>query len=334
MGGKGVLTANLLGHAAMMLALPAAARRGHRWVWCCLCAIGLFQGPMGPAQQKLKTAWLPAGPERAWGLQVINLGSKLAGPLTNSTLPLLASLVGWQWVVRGVGAATAAFAVLWHRFAAETPACPSSTGRPVVAAPTKMIEWRVFRVWAVWSTFFMHLAENNSYYSIMQLAPQIYTGLLGVKPADLGPYLAVAPAFNVCGAFLVAAAEAALHRRHVPLLRIQKGFTVAGASLEVIFLTLFASVQLLPSWRSPLAATASCCGVMAGHLCHGSGLYTNYQDVGGVDSSIIISVCNPVSWFLSARRISPAPAARWLPTSCWQRSARPLPHFIFAPLRA
>ena len=34
LGGKGVLTANLLGHAALMLALPAAARRGHRWVWC------------------------------------------------------------------------------------------------------------------------------------------------------------------------------------------------------------------------------------------------------------------------------------------------------------
>ena len=32
-GGKGVLTANLLGHATMLLALPAAARRGHKWVW-------------------------------------------------------------------------------------------------------------------------------------------------------------------------------------------------------------------------------------------------------------------------------------------------------------
>lgn len=298
-GGKGVLTANLLGHAAMLLALPAAARRGHRWVWCCLCAIGLAQGPMGPAQQKLKTSWLPAGPERAWALQIINLGSKLAGPLTNSSMPFLVTVLGWQRVTTIVGAATATFAVVWHRYAAESPDNRLPASEPSVpkgkAVARTAIEWGVFRVWAVWSAFFMHLAENNSYYAIMQLSPQIFTGLLGVAPANLGRYLAVAPAFNVGGAFVVASIEAALHRRKVPLLRIQKAMTVAAVSLEVAFLSLFAAVQLLPSWRSPVAATVACCGVMAGHVCHGSGVYTNYQDVGGDDSSIIVSVCNPLA---------------------------------------
>ena len=298
-GGKGVLTANLLGHAAMLLALPAAARRGHRWVWCCLCAIGLAQGPMGPAQQKLKTSWLPVGPERALALQVINLGSKLAGPLTNSSLPLLATIFGWQRVSTVVGAATAVFAITWHRYATESPeqqrAAPEPLATESKVAPKKAIEWGVFRVWAVWSAFFMHLAENNSYYAIMQLSPQIFTGLLGVAPANLGRYLVVAPAFNVAGAFVVASIEGALHRRKVPLLRIQKGMTVAAVSLEVVFLSVFAAVQMIPSWRSPVAATLACCGVMAGHVCHGSGVYTNYQDVGGSDSSIIISVCNPLA---------------------------------------
>eukprot|EP01043_Picozoa_sp_COSAG02_P048088 COSAG02_NODE_4686_length_5092_cov_3.370318_6_plen_236_part_00 len=181
-GGKGVLTANLLGHATMLLALPAAARRGHQWVWCCLCAIGLSQGPMGPAQQKLKTAWLPAGPERAWGLQVINLGSKLAGPLTNSTLPVLAATIGWQWVTTVVGAATATFAVCWHRYASESPeeqlqAVESSATSGKAVATKKAIEWGVFRVWAVWSAFFMHLAENNSYEgspSFLHCTPKLF----------------------------------------------------------------------------------------------------------------------------------------------------------------
>ena len=47
--------------------------------------------------------------------------------------------------------------------------------------------------------------------------------------ANLGRYLAVAPAVNVCGAFLVAGVEAALHRRRVPLLRIQQGMTAVAA---------------------------------------------------------------------------------------------------------
>jgi predicted MFS family arabinose efflux permease len=189
-------------------------------------------------------------------LQVINLGSKLAGPLTNSTLPVLSTVLGWRAVARGYGLLTAAFALLWHRCAAEGPTAETKEAPQAPAVESKSaIEWEVFKVWAVWAAFLMHLAENNSYYAIMQLAPQIYTQLLGVKPANLGRYLAVAPAVNVCGAFLVAGVEAALHRRRVPLLRIQQGMTAVAAVAEVVFLSMFAAVQMIPAWRSPLAAT-------------------------------------------------------------------------------
>jgi hypothetical protein len=110
-GGKIMLTANLVGHAVLMLLLPTAAvraarsltdslsvldstrdahltglphtravlqARGYRWLAACLCGLGLVQGPMGPAQQKIKTAWLPQGPDRAMALQIIALGSKAA----------------------------------------------------------------------------------------------------------------------------------------------------------------------------------------------------------------------------------------------------------------
>lgn len=51
-----MLTANLVGHAVLMLLLPAAASRGPNVLAACLCGLGLVQGPMGPAQQKIKTA--------------------------------------------------------------------------------------------------------------------------------------------------------------------------------------------------------------------------------------------------------------------------------------
>ena len=95
-GGKVMLTANLVGHALFMLLLPSAAALGYRWLGACLCCIGLVQGPMGPAQQKIKTAWLPVGPDRALALQIIALGSKAAGPLSNLAVPFLSSTFGWS----------------------------------------------------------------------------------------------------------------------------------------------------------------------------------------------------------------------------------------------
>ena len=55
----------------------------------------------------------------------------------------------------------------------------------------KKIEWRVFREPSVWATFFMHLAENNAYYAMMQLSPQIFTDHLGVAPSALPRFLSV-----------------------------------------------------------------------------------------------------------------------------------------------
>ena len=95
-GGKVMLTANLVGHALFVLLLPSAAALGYRWLGACLCCIGLVQGPMGPAQQKIKTAWLPVGPDRALALQIIALGSKAAGPLSNLAVPFLSSTFGWS----------------------------------------------------------------------------------------------------------------------------------------------------------------------------------------------------------------------------------------------
>jgi hypothetical protein len=49
----------------------------------------------------------------------------------------------------------------------EEPATPGGGSlRLVRARPEKTIEWAIFREPAIWSTFCMHLAENNSYYAM------------------------------------------------------------------------------------------------------------------------------------------------------------------------
>ena len=174
-GGKAVFSAILWGHALFAALIPAAVRRGPGTLWACLCAIGLCQGPLFGAQKKVQAAWLPQdGPERARALMVVNMGSKLSGPVTNVLVPLLAgSRFGWRSVTTIYASVTMAFAVLWQLLVTETPPSDittSSDDAPTPAVSTA-IEWRVFIVPAVWGPLLMHLAENTSMYAIMQSKP-------------------------------------------------------------------------------------------------------------------------------------------------------------------
>ena len=70
---------------------------------------------------------------------------------------------------------------------------------------------------------------------------------------------------------------------------MQKLFTGAGALVEFVFLTAFGLA------RRPTQATAAYCCVVIGHLLHGSGFYTNFQDVGGRDSALLWAISNPLA---------------------------------------
>ena len=158
----------------------------------------------------------------------------------------------------------------------------------------------------------------------------------------------IPPALNVCGSFVIAALDGRLHRRRLGILTIQKLFTMSGAAIEALFLCAFAAVLWVPRLRSPLYATLAYCGVIVGHLCHASGLFTNYQDVGGPvsttrpprplsvarsdlslahlaqDSSVIISVCNPLA---NVAGILVPAGARFFT----QRSGSSAPYFVVRP---
>ena len=93
-----IFTLNLLGHT-LCLALPAAAAAASPlWLYGCLTAIGVAQGPMIPVQGALKANWLAQGPGRAWALRIIGLGGRVAGPVIRTMIAgiWLAFFSGWQ----------------------------------------------------------------------------------------------------------------------------------------------------------------------------------------------------------------------------------------------
>lgn len=292
-GPKIIFTLNLLGHT-LCLALPAAAAASNpMWLYTCLTALGLAQGPLIPVQGALKTNWLTKGPSRAWALRVIGLGNRLAGPLANWLVPSLAATrFGWRSVAYLWGTFSGVFAVVWHCLAADAPAEETSKAAAfadVTSSEQKTVRWDIFKLPSTLVVPWCHLCDNNAMYSLAMLAPTVYTTRLGLLPEHLGPHLAIPPAINVFGAFVIAALENSLSARGHSLATVQKLFTGFGAVLEFVFLTAFAVA------KRPMQATVAYCCVVVGHLLHGSGFYTNFQDVGGKDSAILWAVSNPLA---------------------------------------
>jgi ACS family sodium-dependent inorganic phosphate cotransporter len=316
-GGVGILTVNMVGNAALLCLIPAAAAAGRGYLRLCFCAMGLFQGPLIPAQGAIKAEWLRGlGAERAFALRVMGLGSKLAATVTGAAVPFIATRAGWRVVAYVYGGCTLCFAAAWHCLASNAPRSSSSAAAPPPnagaekegavaagsagavagrsraqpAAATKAVaEWGVLRVRAAQATVWGHIADNFMIYMMNQMGPVIFTEVCGVSAGRLGGFLAIPPTVNSIGSFVVAGAEAVLLQRGLTPLRIQKMMTISGAVVQALSLVWFGRC------RRAVPAVLAWCGVTVGHLLHGSGFFTNYEDVGGPDSAILWSVGNPLA---------------------------------------
>ena len=313
-GGKGILTLNMVGNAALLCAVPAAAAAGQGFLMATFCAMGLFQGPLIPAQGAIKAEWLKGlGGERAFALRLMGLGTKVAATLTSWAVPFIATRLGWRAVAYVYGGCTAGFALLWHLLASNAPrsslAAPPGAqsklvidrdGRPVSPAKPapdgsqqkpkqKVAEWGVLRVRAAQATVWGHIVDNFMTYMMNQMGPIIFTEVCGVSTAAMGAFLAIPPTLNCVGSFAIAGIEALMLKSGMTQLRIQKLMTTLGSIIEAVSLVAFGKC------RTPVPATIAWCGVVVGHLLHGSGFFTNYEDVGGPDSAILWSVGNPLA---------------------------------------
>lgn len=291
-GPKPLVTLSLIGHTVCLALLPAAARFGSGGIYACLVGIGLSQGPLGPTHAAMRVACVPSsGPLRAWALTLTSIGSKLAGPLSGMAVPVCAARFGWRAVSSALAVTLAATTAIWHAFGPDPKpfGCTSVQGGTSRGGPK--LEWRVFQTAGVLSTATAHLIDNFSTYSIGLLAPSVLTETLRVQPHALGPFLAVPTALNPLCAILVTSVVAALHKRGLSEVRVQKIATGVGGATEAVFLL------LLTAARTPWQFVSAWCGVIVGHCCHDHGYESNKSTSGGPDAAIIESVVNPIANF-------------------------------------
>ena len=289
-GGKDILTLNMAGNAVLLCLLPAAARAGENLLYVTLSIMGAFQGPLIPCQGAIKAEWLKGlGPERPFVLRVMGLGSKIAATLTGWAVPALSSRWGWRSVPYVYGVATAVFAALWHFLASNAPPSAEPASGAAAQKPKKKAEWGIMKVRAVQSTVWAHIVDNHMTYTMNQMGPIIYTSVCGVPAESMGIFLAIPPTLNVCGSFIVGRIEKQLLLRGLSSLRIQKVMSWAGGVVEAVFFVWFGRC------RTSFSATVAWCGVVIGHLLHGSGFYTNYEDIGGPDAAILWACDNTLA---------------------------------------
>ena len=65
--------------------------------------------------------------------------------------------------------------------------------------------------------------------------------------------------------------------------------SVCGGVVEAFFFFVFGRC------KSASIATVAWCGIVIGHLLHGSGFYTNYEDIGGPDAAILWACDNTLA---------------------------------------
>ena len=136
-GAKRLISCQCLVISAVLVALPAAARRGAWGAAACIFAFGLAQAPFSVGSNIAKANWVPTGKERAWALMLISLGTTLSKNISSVITPWLSGRSGWRAVTAAYAAGVGAFVLAWQLLASEHPkkaitTPPPSPSRPAV----------------------------------------------------------------------------------------------------------------------------------------------------------------------------------------------------------
>lgn len=133
-GSKSLISCQCMVISAVLLALPAAARRGAWAAGVCLFTFGLAQAPFSVGSNIAKANWVPTGKERAWALMLISLGTTLSKNISSVVTPWLSGRNGWRAVTTTYAASVGVFMLLWQLLAAEHPQKARSTAQVLQAA--------------------------------------------------------------------------------------------------------------------------------------------------------------------------------------------------------
>ena len=180
LGGKVVLSANMIGSALICALLPLAARvklslRAPAFA-ALLTALGVMQGPLIPSLQTMRKDWIPRGPGRALALRLQDLGGTLTGVVYPLLPPLVAMRYGWKAFFGGYAVFCALAALVWHRNARDKP--PSMGNAPV----RQDVDWSIFLEPRVLAMITAQIGSGFAVYVMIQWQPIYFTEVLGASP--------------------------------------------------------------------------------------------------------------------------------------------------------
>jgi MFS family permease len=121
-GEKLLCTVNLCAQSVGCILIPAAAAAGPLWLSAVHAGLGLFQGSRIPCLAVLDGRWIPDGLERVRNQQLAGWFAQGYGLLVNFLVPMLSLRFGWRVIPRWFAVQSAIMAVVWHAWAANTPA--------------------------------------------------------------------------------------------------------------------------------------------------------------------------------------------------------------------
>ena len=307
-GYKNILSLNLAGNALVLLATPIFAglspRLGVAPLFCCFATMGLLQGPLVPAMALCHRNWMPAGPERAWGLRMYSLGGRVGTVLTRISIPFLSIRWGWRAVAYVYGGVSAIFAVLWHTWAANSaedwigPPRMNNEERSFLGAVNRSstgeqqqkqaeaLPWYLLRAPAALIVCVCHVASNSVAYSLDTWSPIYFSEVLGCDPLDVGKLLAIPSTVSFAATFLSGGLETTLNARGVSLINIRRWMEGTACVAKSVAIAAFACC------RRPKRAIFCVCVIELFSTFHNSGHTASYLEVGGANCGLLKSVGN------------------------------------------
>lgn len=126
LGSKSMIFWAMFLSGATAAAMPIAAEKyGVPGFWVVRCAMGAVQGPLFPASFVHLSKWMPknspAGDEKAWGTQLLDIGISIGSLMIIPFATNLAIAVGWRHAFHVIGGITMVFALLWQLLASDNP---------------------------------------------------------------------------------------------------------------------------------------------------------------------------------------------------------------------
>jgi len=291
-GAKAVVVGSLIITGVGLILAPLfAAQLGVRGLIGTYFVIGVVNGPLFPCCSVMLRD-VPPG-DRSQAMAIVDAGGTIGGCLATALCPVVATLIGWQALMRCLAVVAVSTALLFA-MKAVNPA-PVSAGSKDEA--TRGNPFHMFCFAGPWALFWAHAVFNYANYFLNAWLPSMYVERFsGMTAAAAGGYLMWPELAGVATRMVFAALadKFLLKTGRVSLLGLRR-----SASSLAFFLQ---GVALMVAVRSadPLVCTAWLTVAAAVSGFHACGLKANYLDLTTAHSGLLAGVGNTLASLSSA----------------------------------